>query len=274
MKPAPFDYVRSTTLPDAFAALSDGPPEATKLLAGGQSLMPMLNLRLVRPKRVIDIRGLPELHRVRDDGDALIYGAAITHAAFEDRRLPDATPDWLSPVARGIAYRAVRNRGTIGGSLVHADPSADWVTALVALDGAAIVATPSGETAIPLSGFFTGPFGTRLQADEILTGVRIPRRSAGAQWGYWKFCRKVGEFAKAIGAVLVDPARGDVRAVVGATERPPLLLDDAEALIADPRCAADLISAAMPDLDPIAQRIHATALERAARQIRPEKAAA
>ena len=180
MKPAPFDYIRPADLPDAFAALADGPAESAKLLAGGQSLMPMLNMRLVRPARVIDIRHLPELARVRDDGDALIYGAALTHAAFEDRLIPDATPGWLCSVAQGIAYRAVRNRGTVGGSLAHADPAADWVTALTALGGEAVVATPSGERAIPLPDFFTGPFATRLRPDELLTGVRVPKRSVAA----------------------------------------------------------------------------------------------
>jgi carbon-monoxide dehydrogenase medium subunit len=274
MKPAPFDYYRPADLPDAFAALAEAPPERAKLLAGGQSLMPMLNLRLIRPERVIDIRRLPELLRVRDDGAALIYGAALTHAAFEDRRLPDATPGWLAAVAHGIAYRAVRNRGTIGGSLVHADPAADWVTALTALGGEAIVATPAGERAITLPDFFLGSFATRLAPDEILSGVRVPKRSAACRFGYWKFCRKVGEFAKAIGAVLIDPARDEVRAVVGAIERPPIILKDAASLIRDPRTAGDLIAAAVPGLDPIARRFCATALERAARRTVDERAAA
>jgi carbon-monoxide dehydrogenase medium subunit len=273
MKPAPFDYIRPASLADAFAVLAEA-PDSTKLLAGGQSLMPMLNLRLVRPERVVDIRRLPELMRVRDDGAALIYGAALTHAAFEDRRLPDATPGWLAPVAYGIAYRAVRNRGTIGGSLVHADPAADWVTALTALGGEAIVATPAGERAIPLPDFFLGPFATRLAPEEILTGVRIPKRTSTCHFGYWKFCRKVGEFAKAIGAVLVDPERDEVRAVIGAIERPPIVLKDGANVVRDPRTARDVIAAAVPGLDPITLRICAAALERAVHRTFDARAAA
>ena len=105
------------------------------VIAGGQSLMPMLNLRLVRPTKLIDLRNLGDLRQVQDDGDALIYGAGITHAMIEDGRVPDATPGWLSSIAGDIAYRAVRNRGTIGGSLAHADPAADWLSALTALGG-------------------------------------------------------------------------------------------------------------------------------------------
>ena len=138
--------------------------------------MPMLNLRLVRPERVVDVRRLAELQRVRDDGDGLIYGAAVTHAAIEDGRVPDATPGWLPAVARGIAYRAVRNRGTIGGSLVHADPAADWVSALTALGAEAVMLgrPDEDERAVPLPAFFVGPFATRLTAGGLLTGVRVP----------------------------------------------------------------------------------------------------
>ena len=117
----------------------------------------------------------------------------------------------------------MRNRGTIGGSLVHADPAADWVNALTALGAEALMVAGPGEDerAVPLPDFFVGPFATRLPAGGLLTGVRVPKRGGAARWGYQKFCRKVGEFAKAIGAVLVDRERGEVRALVGAIERPP-----------------------------------------------------
>ena len=136
MKPVDFTYNRPSNLADAFELLQqDGDGGASMVIAGGQSLMPMLNLRLVRPTALVDLRHLDELRQLRDDGDSLIYGAGITHAMIEDGFVPDATPGWLSSIAGAIAYRAVRNRGTIGGSLAHADPAADWLSALTALGG-------------------------------------------------------------------------------------------------------------------------------------------
>ena len=115
MKPVDFDFLAPGSLAETLAALADGDAEASKLLAGGQSLMPMLNLRLARPARVIDIRRLPELLRVRDDGDGLVYGAGITHAAVEDGRVPDATPGWLPAVARGAVVRVPPELVTLPG---------------------------------------------------------------------------------------------------------------------------------------------------------------
>jgi carbon-monoxide dehydrogenase medium subunit len=126
MKPAPFDYARPSSLADAIALLASD-ELSLKLLAGGQSLGPMLNLRLVQPDLLVDITAVPELRRAEADGDGVLIGACVTHADIEDGRVPDPTEGVLPAVARGIAYRAVRNRGTIGGSLAHADPAADWI---------------------------------------------------------------------------------------------------------------------------------------------------
>lgn len=272
MKPVDFSYARPSSLSDAFKLLAEDAD--SMLLAGGQSLLPMLNLRLVRPTRLIDLRHLDDLRQVQDDGDALIYGAGITHAMIEDGRVPDATPGWLSSIAGDIAYRAVRNRGTIGGSLAHADPAADWLSALTALGAEVQLADGASTRVLRLCDFVRAAFVTARQPGEILTGVRLPKRSASARFGYWKYCRKVGEFAKAIGAVLVDPDRGETRAVVGAMERAPLVLDDAEALLADPRTAESMIGTALPDLDPVRRRLLGTALERAANLAAPERQAA
>ncbi len=275
MKPVDFSYARPSSLAQAFELLQqDGIDAGRMVMAGGQSLMPMLNLRLVRPSGLIDLRHLNELRQVQDDGDALIYGAGITHVMVEDRRVPDATPGWLSPIAGDIAYRAVRNRGTIGGSLAHADPAADWLSALTALSCDVQLSDGISTRVMPLSDFTLGAFSTARRPDEILTGVRMPKRSTAARFGYWKYCRKVGEFAKAIGAVLVDPERGETKAVVGAIERAPLILDDARALIEDPRAAESLIVHALPSLDPVRRRLLGTALERAARLAAPERQAA
>ena len=143
MKPVNFDYERPRHLDEAIALLA-GKARMTKVLAGGQSLGPMLNLRLVQPDLLVDITGLAELKRAEKTRDDLVLGACVTHADIEDGRVPDVTGGAMRVVAAGIAYRAVRNRGTIGGSLTHADPSADWVSALAALGAEAVVRGAGG----------------------------------------------------------------------------------------------------------------------------------
>ena len=126
MKPAAFDFVRATSIAEATRLLAEA-NGAARLIAGAQSLGPMLNLRLAQPRLLIDITGIPELTRIEDDDETVTIGACVTTANIEDGRLPGRGLDMLSTVAAQIAYRAVRNRGTIGGSLCHADPAADWV---------------------------------------------------------------------------------------------------------------------------------------------------
>ena len=138
MKPVAFDYERPTTLADAAALLGQA-NGFSKVLAGGQSLGPMLNLRLAQPDLLVDITSIPELTAVTDAGDHLEIGACVTHADIEDGRIPDHFTGLLRHVAGRIAYRAVRNRGTIGGSIAHADPAADWISALALIDAKAVV---------------------------------------------------------------------------------------------------------------------------------------
>ena len=132
MKPVAFDYARPASGRRRRCGLLAGNADA-KVLAGGQTLGPMLNLRLAQPALLVDITRIPELAARHEDGDAITIGATVTHAAIEDGRVPDPTGGFLARVARGIAYRAVRTRGTIGGSLAHADPAADWLACLAAL---------------------------------------------------------------------------------------------------------------------------------------------
>lgn len=262
MKPVDFRLQCPESLTSSIAKLAE---PNTQLMAGGQSLMPMLNLRLARPEQVLDIHALEELREVQEDGDTLLYGAAITHAMFEDGRVPDATPGWLARIAAGIAYRAVRNRGTIGGSLAHADPAADWLSSLTAL-GADVVLTDGRERRrTPLAGFVRSAFTTARLDGEILTHVAVPKRGTNARFGYWKFCRKTGEFAKAIGAVLIDPDRSEKRAVLGALERAPIVINDLDELLDDPRSAKSYVRQLLPQADRPSSQLYATALERAAR---------
>ncbi len=244
-----------------------------KLLAGGQSLGPMLNLRLAQPDLLVDITAVPDLLRVETEDDGLLIGACVTHADIEDGRVPDPTDGALPAVARAIAYRAVRNRGTIGGSLVHADPAADWITALAALGADAVVRGPAGQRRLPVEQFMASAFEAALEPDELLEAIRVPRLSPRRRWGFYKFCRKAGEFAHAIGAVLYDPERAVCRVVIGATESTPIVVPDAAtlfggrpedglALTYDSRRAATLLDKTGVR-DPFERQIHLMALERA-----------
>ncbi|MFD1705101.1 FAD binding domain-containing protein [Methylopila henanensis] len=269
MKASRFDLVRPRDLSEALAALGET-AGLVKVLAGGQSLGPMLNLRLVEPDLLVDIAGIPELRRIDREADALVFGACVTHADFEDGRAPDVGRDMLARVASGIAYRAVRNRGTIGGSLAHADPAADWVSTLSALGAEIEIASRSGRRRLGVGTFVTGALATALQPGELLVAVRVPLVSGAARLGYVKHARKIGEFAHAIGAALVDPERGIARAVAGAIDAPPLVIEDALALFDRStgldRKEADRRLAAAGVEDAVDRHIHVEALGRALAQ--------
>ena len=275
MKPAPFAYARPRDLADLLQRLAAA--EGTvKLIAGGQSLGPMLNLRLVEPDLVIDVTGVAALRQARLDGGTLVIGACVTHADIEDGRVPDVTGGAMARVASAIAYRAVRNRGTIGGSLAHADPAADWVSSLIALRAEVELAAQSGRRRLPLEAFVRGALDVALEPGEILLSVRVPAVPSGAAWGYAKHCAKIGEFAHAIGAVLIEPEDGHARVVIGAIERAPLLIADARPLFGgrmspdfgerfDCRAADDALRA-VGMTDPVDRHVHVTVLARAVAQ--------
>ena len=269
MKAPRFDYERPASL-NAAVALLGAEDAVVKILAGGQSLGPMLNLRLVRPDLLVDVTRIADLRQVAERDDSLILGAAVTHAAIEDRRAPDVTRGMLASVAAGIAYRAVRNRGTIGGSLAHADPAADWLTCLAVLGAEPIIFGPSGRRTVPMGDFVVGAFETALQPDEILEAVRIPRLSRRGRWGYYKVCRKTGEFADAVAAVVHDPEQSVCRAVVGATGSAPIVLADAASLLGpnfDGAAAHRLLRERGLGGDEIDLQVHVVALKRACERL-------
>ena len=224
MKPVAFEYARAADADAAVAHLvaADG---AGKVLAGGQSRGPMLNLRRAQPRLLVDVRRIEALREVRADGDHVFVGACVTHARIEDRAVEDASAGLLPNVAASIAYRAIRNRGTVGGSVSHADPAADWVSVFALLDAQAVIAGPSGTRSLPMDEFFLGAFETALGPADVLLGMRYPRASDATRWGYWKLTRKPVEFSDAIGAWYSDPARDHFRAVVGATSSRPIVID-------------------------------------------------
>ncbi len=229
MKAAPFAYERPSDLNAAISLMADV-KEEKKVIAGGQSLGPMLNLRLVQPELVIDISGIAELKQAERAGDELVIGACVTHGDIEDGRVLDVTRGAMQRVASAIAYRAVRNRGTIGGSLGHADPAADWVSALSALAARVRLRSTKGVRDLAVEEFITGALESALQPDEIVEAVRVPSLRPSARWGYVKACRKPGEFAHAIAAVMIDPEVRAARVVIGAIETAPIVLGDAASL--------------------------------------------
>lgn len=233
MKAAAFDYLRPAALDEALAGLAAADGDA-KPIAGGCSLGPMLNLRLARPGILVDLRRADGLRVLERLPGKLRIGACWTHADIEDGRVPDVTGGFMRHVARDIAYRAVRNRGTLGGSLAHADPAADWVSTMLALDAELAIRGPGGERREGVGTFMTAAYTTSLAEDEVLVAVEVPVLSETARWGYHKICRKTGEFAQAIGAVVLDAAARRARVVCGAVEAPPLLLPRAaDALLAE-----------------------------------------
>lgn len=267
MKPSRFDYERPADVATVIRLLQREDINV-KIVAGSQSLGPMLNMRLVQPDLLVDITGIAALKRVEVDADALVIGACVTHADIEDMRVPDVTGGAMAKVARGIAYRAVRSRGTVGGSLAHADPSADWISCLAALGAQALIAGPDGRREMPVGDFMTGVFESALGPAEILEAVRVPRLSGQARWGFHKLCRKTGELAQAIGVVLHDPERAVCRLVIGATESRPIVVGDAHSLFRNGREldveAARQLLVDAGHADALDNQLHIAALKRAA----------
>jgi len=268
MKPVAFDYARPASVAEAVRLLA-GNPEA-KVLAGGQTLGPMLNLRLAQPALLVDITRIPELAAVSEDADAIMIGATVTHAAIEDGRVADPTGGFLARVARGIAYRAVRTRGTIGGSLAHADPAADWLSCLTALGAEVLIAAPTGTRRVALAGFVRGALETELAEGELLVAVRVPRFSREARFGFHKICRKTGEFADAIGVAALDPTRQLTRLVASTASGAPIVVEDATLDRARPPDVGDLqlrLVQAGLEGDAYDLKLHATAVRRAIQQV-------
>lgn len=273
MKPAAVDYVRPRALAEAIALLAERRGEA-RVMAGGQSLVAMMNLRVASPGLLIDVSRLPELCSVSEDEDAVTLGACVTHAAIEDGRIADPSRGLMPRVASTLAYRAIRTRGTIGGSLALSDPAAEWPAVLTALDAEVAVCGPDGRRSIRCAEFTTGIFETTLAADEIVENVRIPKLSAEARWGYLKLSRKSGEFANALAVAVADRARGHCRVVLGAANGAPLVLNHTSQLLANggrldlrDAVAADLDRAADRHFDEFQRNLHLVAAMRAVQQV-------
>ncbi|WP_051579764.1 FAD binding domain-containing protein [Pseudonocardia acaciae] len=229
MKPARFDYHRARGVADVLGALADDPSGETKVLAGGQSLVTLMNLRLARPARLVDIGGLSELDRVFDDVDRVVLGALVRHRTLETDPLISTRLPLVAAAARHIGHVGIRNRGTVGGSLAHADPAAELPMAMVALGAVVHVESAArGRRPIPAERFFVSHFTTALAPDEIITWVEVPALRPGQGWGFVEYAPRHGDFATAgAGCVLTLDAGGRVSgiraALLAAADRPLLV---------------------------------------------------
>ncbi|RII82498.1 xanthine dehydrogenase family protein subunit M [Neopusillimonas maritima] len=272
MKAAKFDYVRVSEAKEALSLLEDS-DGSTKAMGGSQSLGPMLNLRLARPQKVVDVSGIADWRTVSKNGGRIRVGAAVTHAEIEDGVFAELRGHMLQDVAGVIAYRAVRNRGTIAGSIAHADPAADWVLATSALGAELELTSAKGSRRSTMPEFMLGAYAVDLQPDELISAVYVPEKTEQTRWGYYKFCRKTGEFAEASCAAYFDPSTRTARIVVGALGGAPQLLPDLSAKVAQEGLAAatpEAIAEAVKDIAPEKtagdRRLFMTVIERCLRR--------
>ena len=206
MKMPPFDYACPTTLSEAVALLASR--DDAKALAGGQSLVPMLAFRLAQPALLVDLRKLAELRKITISADGVRLGAMVHwRDILDDDRLTTAQPLLKAAVAE-VAHYQIRNRGTVGGSLAHADPAAEMPGIAVTCEAEIHVRGKSGSRMIKAGEFFVGPLMTALAADEIIVEVRLPAWPAGRRWGFQEFARRRGDFALAAAAVFYDEEDG------------------------------------------------------------------
>lgn len=216
MFPAAFDYRAPASLDEALSVLAGAGDEA-KVMAGGQSLIPLLKLRFASPSLVVDIGRLPGMRGVESGGGWITVGALTRHADLERNRELESICPLLASTAPQVSDPLVRNQGTIGGSIAHADPAGDWGSVMIALNAQLVARSTRGERTMAATEFFKGPFTTALAPDEVLTAIRIPA-AARAAGTYLKLERKIGDFATVAVAVQVELSNGSIgRAGIGLT---------------------------------------------------------
>jgi carbon-monoxide dehydrogenase medium subunit len=213
VKPAPFRYLRPASVAEAVDMLAGHGGEA-RPLAGGQSLVPLMNLRLARPAALVDINPLDELDDVRVDAEHLVIGALVRHRRLAADPLVARHAPLLAEAARWIGHGAIRTRGTLGGSLAHADPAAELPCAAAALDAELVLTGPAGVRVLPAAGFADGAYSTRLAGAELITAVRVPLAAGARPWGFAELARRHGDFALVLAAVTAGGG-GAATAVLG-----------------------------------------------------------
>jgi carbon-monoxide dehydrogenase medium subunit/6-hydroxypseudooxynicotine dehydrogenase subunit alpha len=246
MKLPPFAYARARTVDEALELLGEAGGEA-KLLAGGQSLVPVLAYRLFRPTHLVDVDSVEGLDGIVERDGELELGALVRHARLEQASL-DGAHRLLALAARHIGHAPIRTRGTLGGSLAHADPAAELPVAAVALEARVVARCSRGEREIELSRFLLGPFTTALEPDEMIVGLRIPPAPPRSYAGFREFALRSGDFALAsVGAIVECDEDGAVcraRIVVGGVEPVPMPVDRASNVLTGDRLGAEAIAEA------------------------------
>jgi aerobic carbon-monoxide dehydrogenase medium subunit len=261
MKPASFRYHAPKTLPDAVAMLADVAADDGRVLAGGQSLVPTMAFRLARPAHLVDINGIAALAKCAVEGDRLAIGACTRHAAFHRPVIDAPLGHLLAFVVRHIAHYPIRTRGTFCGSLAHADPASEWCLTAATLGAEMVAQNARGTRTIEAEQYFAGIMTTTLDADELLTEVRLPLLDADTKFGFYEFSRRAGDYALAMALVtyrLVDGVIAQPRVGVGGAEEHARRISEAEALLVGQkpdieafRAAADAAAAAVDPLEDI-----------------------
>lgn len=235
MKPPPFSYACPDSVDEALALLAEA-GDGAKLLAGGQSLVPLLNLRMAWTDAVIDLNRLSELDFIVQENGTLRVGALTRHRTLEVSDTVRTAQPLMARAASEVGHLAIRNRGTIGGSLVHADPAAEWPLVAVTLDAELLLRSHTGSRTVAARDFFVGPLTTTIEPDELLCEIRLPVAPERTRWGFQELCRRPGDFAIAAVACQLtlddsQTCRAACLAVAGAHDVPLAVADVADRLV-------------------------------------------
>jgi len=231
MKPAPFRYHAPKTIEEAVETLAEVAGDDGRVLAGGQSLVPIMAFRLAKPAHLVDINGVAALARLAVEGDKLVIGACVRHAAFHKPVEDGPLGRLLAKVVRHIAHYPIRTRGTFCGSIAHADPASEWCLVAAALGAEMVARSAGGTRTIPAADFFRGIMTTALKEDELLTEVRLPILPADTRCGFYEFNRRAGDFALGMALVTYRVAKGVIsepRVALGGIEAQPRRIAEAE----------------------------------------------
>ena len=247
MKPGQFVYHAPKTMAEAVAMLAEVAPQDGRVLAGGQSLVPAMALRLALPPHLVDINGVAELARLAVEAGELAIGACVRHAAFHRPVVDGTLGRLLSSVVRHIAHYPIRTRGTFCGSLANADPASEWCLVVATLDGQMMAKSAHGTRTIAANDYFRGMMATALAPDELLAAVRLPMLAPDTHYGFYEFNRRAGDFAITMAlavyriecGVIVEPRVG-----VGGVEGHPRRIPEAEAALAGRAPGADVFRVA------------------------------
>ena len=247
MKVAPFQYHAPQTIDEAVNLLAEVAPLDGRILAGGQSLVPIMAFRLSRPAHLVDINGVEALRRLVVDNDHLCIGACVRHSAFHRPVVEGPLGKLLSAVVRHIAHYPIRARGTFCGSVAHADPASEWCTVSAALGAEMVAQSVRGTRVIPVHEFFAGIMTTTLAEDELLTEVRLPLLPPGTRFGFYEFNRRAGDFALAMALAVYRVEDGRIvepQLSVGGAETHARRIAEAEQVLVGRAPAADSFTAA------------------------------